>query len=92
MDEDASLEKLKYLARNLPSVPLNAEQNVDFNKQLNALEKAKDKELLKYLKKKTKELQDEVGAKTIDFSKEEGNVTAIVKTQKAEVKTMFSKA
>ncbi|MCG9651406.1 DUF3732 domain-containing protein [Vibrio vulnificus] len=45
LDEDASLEKLKNLARNLPSVPLNAEQNVDFNKQLNALEKAKDKEL-----------------------------------------------
>ncbi|EMB9231494.1 DUF3732 domain-containing protein [Vibrio harveyi] len=45
LDEDASLGKLKNLARNLPSVPLNAEQNVDFNKQLNALEKAKDKEL-----------------------------------------------
>ncbi|NMU84221.1 DUF3732 domain-containing protein, partial [Vibrio parahaemolyticus] len=39
LDEDASLGKLKNLARNLPSVPLNAEPNVDFNKQLNALEK-----------------------------------------------------
>ncbi|EEZ41593.1 DUF3732 domain-containing protein [Photobacterium damselae] len=45
LDEDASLDKLKYLARNLPFVPLNAEQNVDFNKQLNSLEKKKDKEL-----------------------------------------------
>ncbi|MCC8254797.1 DUF3732 domain-containing protein, partial [Vibrio campbellii CAIM 333] len=26
LDEDASLEKLKYLARNLPSVPLNVEK------------------------------------------------------------------
>lgn len=45
LEDDATLSKLKHIATNLPVVPINAEQNIDFNKQLWNLENKKEKEL-----------------------------------------------
>ncbi|MBE8567676.1 DUF3732 domain-containing protein [Vibrio sp. OPT20] len=47
-EENATISRLKEIALNLPEVPSNAEQNVDFKQQLNLLEKKKN-ELLKEL-------------------------------------------
>ncbi|WP_241149113.1 DUF3732 domain-containing protein [Photobacterium sanguinicancri] len=44
-ETDLSLSKVKELARKLPVVPANAEQHVDFKKQLQALEEKKNTEL-----------------------------------------------
>ncbi|OEF42268.1 hypothetical protein OAE_15470 [Vibrio cyclitrophicus 1F289] len=40
-ENDSSISRLREIARSLPPVPINSEQNVDFKKQLNHLENKK---------------------------------------------------
>ncbi|MFQ5406632.1 MAG: isoleucine--tRNA ligase, partial [Candidatus Micrarchaeia archaeon] len=49
-------------------------------------------QLINYLKANSEKLQEEVGAKSAAFGKEEGKFTATIKTEKAKVKAAFSKA
>lgn len=44
-EADASLSRIKVIAKNLPVVPVNAEQHVDFKRQLKTLEQKKNEEL-----------------------------------------------
>lgn len=44
-ENDASLSRVKEIAENLPVVPVNAEQNVDFKRQIKALENKKKAKL-----------------------------------------------
>lgn len=82
-ESDSSLSRIKEIATNLPEVPMNAEQNVDFKRQLGILEKKKSEEL--NILYNLNHLIDLIEANELESSEYGFNINELVEVSRGDV-------